>query len=156
MRTTVVSFLIVLLFVPSLVAYAGEDEGGGAPDLPNFPNAAIDALATQLPLVHALYFYEHSRFWQGLKTPATTPTQGESIAPDLSLAADGDDSWADVGIVLSDTVDYSLSVGVVQFEDGWGYTIACEFYYQEQLWRTVRTYNQDNMVGHGWMIVEED
>lgn len=150
----VVLTLFILLFNTG-AAWAGEDPGGGA-EPPYFtgPNAAIASLEEQLPLVHVLAYNDHATFWQGKKTPTITPVQGEPVTFDTSRTADRHASWAGAGLVVSSTVDYSLQVDVYQFPYGWGYSITCEFYYDGDLYRTVRTYNQTAIPGgHAWQIV---
>jgi len=123
------TLLTAWLFCLCLAAPAAAQ---GQPDIPpglaSQCNQILSDLQTELATDQPAYAAAHGgRFFQGLKTPATTPADGASGAPDKTRRpSDQAENWNDANVTLPAQMQCSVEVHVYQGPQGWGYVIIGE------------------------------
>lgn len=70
------------------------------------------------------YQAKHGRYWQGLRTPATVPRDGERVEPDLTRRpTDQDEDWQAFGWELPDRLLAPVRVDAYDGPEGQGYVL---------------------------------
>lgn len=101
--------------------------------------AVDDKLAaawTQLQNRQAAYLGTHGRYFQGIKTHAVTPADGDETAPALTRRpTDQTENWSDAGFNLPATLPMALQIDTYDGPQGKGFVAVLTVQIDGQLWR---------------------
>ncbi len=96
----------------------------------------LSDLAAALAPIQASYLGAHGRYWQGLRSHAALPADGNGEAPDLSRKpTDQTESWQDVRVPLPAAMVIATQVDVYDGPLGRGYIVAGELEIVGRRWR---------------------
>ena len=122
--------------------------------------SGVDAWWPYLCAQQAAYFSVYGRYFQGLPTHSTPPTDGSFVAPDelTSHPTDQPQDWQDVpgGFPLEETTA-SLRCDVYQSAAGWGFTATFDVRDTASgvLYRCVRHIGPEMRSEHDFSAVDE-
>ncbi len=105
-------------------------------------NALLATLATVMATRQALYFSNHSKYFQGLRTMVITPADGATAAPVLSShPTDQAASWGDLNVNLPAQMEVCLTCDAYEAPgNGHGYVLGVEVVYGGELWRRTQNF----------------
>lgn len=101
-------------------------------------DAILTPIATEIQTRQATWILTHRNYWQGQRTFATVPVDGEDVASDGSVTTVGEDedaSWAAFGITLPATLSCTLRVDNHNGPLGKGYTMMAFVTFNGRLFR---------------------
>ena len=117
-------------------------------------NNAFADLVGRVQSCQATYFITNSRYWQGLLTPVSVPTDGADTAPVLTRhPSDQADDWTIVGSLLS-TWPVNVEVFVHDGPNGKGYSVWVRaFKTNDGLYCRVDGFNVGSVYTRNWTKV---
>lgn len=114
-------------------------------ELPPDPGISLDD-------IQADFYSNYGRYWQGLRTHIVVPEAGSPSPPMTTThPTDQPESWADVGVPLSDTMDMALTVSVYDGPSGKGYVVVAETVISETLWLRTINFGPETWRQHYWI-----
>jgi len=93
------------------------------------------------------------KHWQGARTHKTTPKE-QGAAPNPSAKIEGQESWAEFGVNLPQSLPASLQVDVYDGPLGSGYTVTADVVIEGKTWRRVANVGPESYRTMDWHIVE--
>lgn len=125
--------------------------------LPNIPvgietrcNGVLDGVVSQLATLQSVG--GNGRFWQGARTHATAPSDGNKSAPNLSAKPTDGTSWSAKGVSLPASMEIAVEVHEYQGPMGPGYRVIGLIEIAGQLWKRAIDLGPEGR-SHDWVRV---
>jgi len=84
----------------------------------------FDDIDRQMTSLQDSYFSANGKYWQGIETPTTVPSDGVSKTTDKTKKpTDQFEDWSDFGVTIPAKLECSISVDVYDGPNGKGYCI---------------------------------
>jgi len=95
----------------------------------------LASLQDQILPLQESYLLANGHYWQGLGTPATTPSDGAVGNPDPNAARSGMPSWSVFGATLPFSAPFAVACDELRRPDGYrGFRIATYFLWDDGSW----------------------
>lgn len=92
-----------------------------------------------------------NKYWQGIRIPATLPSDGNKLAPDKTLKpSDQSETWEDEAITLPASMECSVAVDIYDGPNGLGYVVRGEIEIANKKWIKIINIGNETYRNQDW------
>ena len=113
----------------------------------------LRALLQDLHQRQQIYRAMNGRYWQGARTHAVTPADGNATAPDPTRKVGDFEDWQTFGAQLPAAVECAFQVDTYSGPGGDGYTVTVFVGVAGDVWTRTATFGADSKRASGWQRV---